>query len=68
MTPRQYILPVVLSFVVGGLSGAGASHVVTEHRLTVGETNDVHILRMIEELQQDVKWIKSYLIRENHGE
>lgn len=61
MTARQYILPVVLSFVVGGLSGAGASHVVTEHRLSVLETTVVH-------MAEDVKWIKYYLIRENHGE
>ena len=34
---RQLILPVVLSFIAGGLSGAGASRIVTEHRLTTLE-------------------------------
>lgn len=37
MTARQYIIPVVLSFLAGGLSGAGASRIVTEHRLTTLE-------------------------------
>ena len=37
MTLRQVVLPVVLSFVAGGLSGAGASRIITEHRLTALE-------------------------------
>lgn len=58
MSTRQYILPVILSFVAGGLSGAGASRIVTEHRLSVLETTMVHVAK-------DVQWIRDFLVREH---
>ncbi len=64
MNARQAILPVILSFVTGGISGVGASRLVTEHRLTALETDVKHILEDGKDLKDDVREIKYLLLQD----
>ena len=64
MNARQVILPMVLSFVTGGISGVGASRLVTEHRLTALETDVKHILEDGKDLKDDVREIKYLLLQD----
>ena len=51
---RQYLLPVLLSFLSGGLAGAGASRIITEPRLTALEVT-------VEHIADDVTWIRDHM-------
>lgn len=50
----------IVSLIAGGLAGAGASQLVTEHRLSVLETDVKHIL-------VDVQFVKALLLEKNES-